>query len=83
VDEEIKFCPGDIDFVSPTCGDVNRVRNAFDDRVSISIQIYGGNIRKIRRQVFSPVSGAIKDFVSGYSNMRSLDADALYVQNKG
>lgn len=66
--EEIRLLPGDIGFVSPAIGDVHRVRNAFDDRVSISIHAYGGNIGKIRRHVFPADGGARKEFVSGYSN---------------
>lgn len=64
--EEKRLAPGEVDAVSPTVGDVHRVRNAFDDRVSISIHVYGGNIGKIRRSVFLPDGGA-KEFVSGYA----------------
>jgi predicted metal-dependent enzyme (double-stranded beta helix superfamily) len=65
---EIRLDPGDVGFVSPAIGDVHRVRNAFDDRDSISIHVYGGNIGKIRRHVFPPDGGARREFVSGYSN---------------
>jgi predicted metal-dependent enzyme (double-stranded beta helix superfamily) len=58
---------GDVAFVSPTIGDVHKVSNAFDDRVSISIHAYGGNIGKIDRHVFPPEGGQPKSFVSGYS----------------
>lgn len=64
---ELRLAPGDIGFVSPTIGDVHRVRNAFDDRVSVSIHAYGGNIGTIRRHVFRPEGGPSKDFISGYS----------------
>ena len=60
--------PGDVDTVSPTLGDIHVVRNALADRVSISIHLYGGNIGRISRHVFVPETGAVKDFVSGYSN---------------
>jgi predicted metal-dependent enzyme (double-stranded beta helix superfamily) len=60
--------PGQVECVSPTIGDVHRVANAYDDRVSVSIHLYGGNIGRIRRHVFDPETGAAKDFVSGYSN---------------
>jgi predicted metal-dependent enzyme (double-stranded beta helix superfamily) len=60
--------PGAVECVSPTIGDVHRVANAYDDRVSVSIHLYGGNIGRIRRNVFDPETGAAKDFVSGYSN---------------
>lgn len=60
--------PGQIEAVSPTIGDVHRVSNAYGDRVSISIHLYGANIGAVRRHVFDPVSGAPKDFVSGYAS---------------
>ena len=66
--EEIELEPGDVEMVSPRIGDVHTVRNAYDDRVSISIHAYGANIGKVRRHVFDPQSGAVKEFVSGYSN---------------
>lgn len=59
--------PGDVAFVSPTIGDVHRVANAYDDRVSISIHAYGANIGKVNRHVFPPEGGPAKAFVSGYS----------------
>jgi predicted metal-dependent enzyme (double-stranded beta helix superfamily) len=55
--DEERLEAGDTACVSPAIGDVHRVRNAFDDRVSISIHVYGGNIGRIRRHVFAP-SGA-------------------------
>lgn len=60
--------PGDVACVSPTIGDIHRVSNVFDDQVSISIHLYGGNIGRIERHVYDAVSGAQKFFVSGYSN---------------
>jgi 3-mercaptopropionate dioxygenase len=60
--------PGDVDQVSPTIGDIHRVSNAHDDRVSISIHVYGGNIGRITRSVFDVHTGATKPFISGYSN---------------
>ncbi|NNC65509.1 MAG: cysteine dioxygenase [Gammaproteobacteria bacterium] len=69
--EEIELSPGDVEFVSPTIGDVHRVRNALDDRVSISIHAYGANIGKVKRHVFPPEGGAPKDFVSGYANVEA------------
>jgi 3-mercaptopropionate dioxygenase len=59
---------GDIDLVSPTLGDVHQVKNSFHDRVSISIHVYGGNIGRVRRHVFNGETGAVKDFVSGFSS---------------
>lgn len=66
--EELALSPGAVEFVSPCIGDVHRVRNALDDRVSISIHAYGANIGKVRRHVFPPEGGAPKEFISGYAN---------------
>jgi predicted metal-dependent enzyme (double-stranded beta helix superfamily) len=59
---------GHVDCVSPTLGDIHRVANVYQDRVSISIHVYGGNIGKIRRHVYDTQTGTAKEFVSGYSN---------------
>lgn len=59
---------GGVIAVSPSIGDIHRISNAFDDRVSISIHVYGGNIGAIRRHVFDPATGAEKPFISGYAN---------------
>lgn len=66
--EELRLEPGALDLVSPHIGDVHVVRNAFADRVSVSIHLYGGNIGRIARHVFVPETGEVKAFVSGYSN---------------
>ena len=60
--------PGQIGSVSPATHDVHEVANYYQDRTSISIHVYGGNIGRIQRHVFDPVSGQEKPFVSGYSN---------------
>src|SRR5688572_20871271 len=44
--EEVTLQPGDVEMVSPTIGDIHRVSNTYDDRVSISIHAYGANIGK-------------------------------------
>jgi predicted metal-dependent enzyme (double-stranded beta helix superfamily) len=59
---------GEVVAVSPDIGDIHVIANAYDDRSSISIHVYGGNIGAIRRSVFDPVSGAKQPFISGYSN---------------
>jgi predicted metal-dependent enzyme (double-stranded beta helix superfamily) len=59
--------PGAVTAVSPTIGDYHRVSNAYDDRVSISIHVYGANIGGVQRSVYEP-DGSRKTFVSGYSN---------------
>jgi predicted metal-dependent enzyme (double-stranded beta helix superfamily) len=60
--------PGMVGAVSPSIGDVHRVCNALDDRASISIHVYGGNIGRIPRHTFDPLTGEAKRFVSGYVN---------------
>ena len=65
---ETRLAPGDVAAVSPAIGDVHRVANALDDRPSISIHAYGGNIGALRRHVFDAGTGAAKPFISGYSN---------------
>jgi predicted metal-dependent enzyme (double-stranded beta helix superfamily) len=58
--------PGDVEPVSPRVGDVHKVSNAFPDRTSISIHVYGGDIGRIRRSVFTETGEKV--FVSGYAN---------------
>jgi predicted metal-dependent enzyme (double-stranded beta helix superfamily) len=65
---EERLDPGQLDYVSPDVGDIHRVRNAFDDRVSISIHLYGANIGHVRRHVYTTGTCARKEFVSGYSS---------------
>ena len=62
-----RLLPGMVEAVSPTVGDIHQVRNAFDDRVSISIHVYGANIGAVRRSVYTE-DGRCKPFISGYSN---------------
>ncbi len=59
---------GQVEAVSPRIGDIHQVRNAFDDRPSISIHVYGGNIGAVRRATYQP-DGTEKPFISGYSNL--------------
>ena len=59
--------PGEVDLVSPRVGDIHRVSNALEDRASISIHVYGGNIGSVRRHTYDPDSGKVADFISGYS----------------
>ncbi len=60
--------PGHVDTVSPGTHDIHVVENHLSSLTSISIHVYGGNIGKIQRSVFDPVTGAEKSFVSGYAN---------------
>ena len=43
--------------------------NGLDDRPSVSIHVYGGDIGSVCRNVFDPATGTPQAFVSGYSNM--------------
>ncbi len=63
----VRLAPGQVEAVSPTIGDVHRVSNAFTDRTSISIHVYGADIGAVRRSVYRE-DGTRKPFVSGYSN---------------
>ena len=58
---------GQVDAFGPSVGDVHRVANAFDDRVSISIHVYGANIGAVERATYD-AAGQPKRFVSGYAN---------------
>ena len=44
--------PGDVAAVSSRAGDAHRVANAYEDRSSISIHLYGGNIRAVERSTY-------------------------------
>ena len=58
---------GQIDVVSPTVGDIHQVSNAFADRASVSIHVYGGNVSALSRSVYTE-DGSEKAFVSAYAN---------------
>lgn len=64
----VRLEPGMVGKVSPTIGDVHRVSNAYDDRVSISIHVYGADIGQVSRNVYDRTTGQAKAFVSGYAN---------------
>ncbi len=66
--ERRRLEPGDIEILRPSLGDIHAVSNAYEDRVSISIHLYGANIGAVRRRVFDPQTGAEKPFVSGYAS---------------
>jgi predicted metal-dependent enzyme (double-stranded beta helix superfamily) len=68
------FCvckPGEVATVSPNTQDIHMVENDLSDQTSISIHVYGGNIGRIERVVFDPITGAEKLFISGYANTLS------------
>jgi 3-mercaptopropionate dioxygenase len=58
---------GEVTVVSPAIGDFHRVSNAYDDRPSVSVHVYGANIGAVRRSVYE-LNGESKTFISGYSN---------------
>ncbi len=60
--------PGEVSAVSPTLGDIHVVANDMPDQPSVSIHVYGANIGAVARHTFAPDTGAVKDFVSGYSS---------------
>ena len=69
LDGEPSVCPpGQVEMVSPNTHDIHVVENHVPDQTSISIHVYGGNIGRIQRSVFDPITGAEKSFVSGYAN---------------
>jgi predicted metal-dependent enzyme (double-stranded beta helix superfamily) len=64
---------GAVESFSPATGDIHRVANAFDDRVSISIHVYGADIGTVERATYD-ASGTAKRFVSGYADLPALIA---------
>jgi predicted metal-dependent enzyme (double-stranded beta helix superfamily) len=59
--------PGDVDPIDPQAGDIHRVANAFADRTSISIHVYGANIGAVERATYRD-NGEERPFISGYAN---------------
>jgi 3-mercaptopropionate dioxygenase len=68
---------GAIDMVSPTIGDIHKVRNGSKSKASVSIHLYGGNIGAIDRHAYA-TDGNVKNFRSGYS----LDVTPNFWANK-
>ena len=60
--------PGEVAALTPGVNDYHRVANAFEDRTSISIHVYGANIGGVARATYDPDTGAEKSFISGYSS---------------
>lgn len=65
--QAVRLEPGTVEAVSPQVGDIHRVSNAWGDRTSVSIHVYGGNIGGVRRAVYLD-DGSEKPFISGYNN---------------
>ena len=66
--EQHRLEKGSVELLSPVAGDIHEVANAYDDRVSISIHVYGANIGAVQRHVFDGSTGEVKAFVSCYSS---------------
>ena len=77
VGEARRLEPGGIEAVSPTIGDIHSVANAYADRTSISIHVYGDDIGAVNRAVFDEAGNA-RPFVSGYA-----DADLPNIWGRG
>lgn len=58
---------GEVDIFGPEIGDIHSVANAYSDRASISIHVYGANIGAVRRATYDE-TGAERPFTSGYAN---------------
>lgn len=71
---ESELRPGTVESIAPETGDIHRVSNVYDDQVSISIHVYGGNIGRISRHVFDAETSMRKPFISGYSNENEIVA---------
>jgi predicted metal-dependent enzyme (double-stranded beta helix superfamily) len=67
---ERRMEPGDVEVMSPSLGDIHRVRNAYEDRSSVSIHVYGADIGTVSRWMYAPDRpvASRKPFFSGYSN---------------
>jgi predicted metal-dependent enzyme (double-stranded beta helix superfamily) len=61
---EARLDAGEIDCVSPRIGDIHQVRNAYADRSSISIHVYGADLCTIERHLFDRDTGAIQSIIS-------------------
>lgn len=67
---ERRMEPGDVEVMSPSLGDIHQMRNAFADRPSVSIHVYGADIGTVSRWMYAPDRPAAsrKPFFSGYNN---------------
>jgi predicted metal-dependent enzyme (double-stranded beta helix superfamily) len=59
---------GQVSAVSPLLGDIHQVSNAFTDRVSVGVHVYGADIGAVDRSIFS-LDGGVKPFRSAYANL--------------
>ncbi len=71
-----RLAPGQVEALSPAEGDIHQVTNAYLNRVSVSIHVYGADIGAVSRSTFE-LSGARKTFISGYANAAAPDLGAV------
>jgi predicted metal-dependent enzyme (double-stranded beta helix superfamily)/rhodanese-related sulfurtransferase len=71
----VRLAPGQVEAVGPAIGDIHRVHNAHDDRVSISIHVYGADIGEVERSVYRD-DGSRKRFISGYTETERAGGNA-------
>lgn len=61
--------PGAVETFTPASGEAVQLCNALDDRTSISIHVYGGEIGKLARRAVAP-DGNVSEFSTGYANAK-------------
>lgn len=66
---EERLEPGHVDCVSPAIGDIHRVSNAYADRISVSIHVYGADIGRVKRHTYDLLTGEASEFTSRYANV--------------
>ncbi|OUJ13695.1 cysteine dioxygenase [Acetobacter sp. DsW_063] len=59
---------GEVASLEPDVNDYHVVANALEDRASVSIHVYGGNIGGVSRAVYDIETGEERPFISGYSS---------------
>jgi 3-mercaptopropionate dioxygenase len=59
--------PGAVETFTTKSGEAVQLANALDDRDSIVIQVYGGDIGKLARHAVGP-GGSVSEFSHGYAN---------------
>lgn len=59
---------GTVSAVSPALGDIHQVFNAYADRVSVGVHVYGADIGAVDRSIYV-ADGTVKPFRSGYANV--------------
>jgi predicted metal-dependent enzyme (double-stranded beta helix superfamily) len=67
---------GDVETFRPETGDIHQVANACEDRVSVSIHVYGADIGSVSRHAYS-ADGDVQAFVSAYMNTAESPAFTL------